>query len=69
MGEAQKLTPESNVRVAGHIHLLGDKAEANGDKIDANSHKDAASDIAYAVHVADLVAIAQASPDLPARIP
>lgn len=64
--KAQKLTPESIVRVAGHIHLLGDKAEANGDKIDANDHKDAASDIAYAVHVADLAVIAQASPDLPA---
>lgn len=46
------MTPESIVRVAGHIHLLGDKAEANGDKVDVNGHKDAASDIAYAVHVA-----------------
>ncbi|KAL8710449.1 MAG: hypothetical protein Q9225_007280 [Loekoesia sp. 1 TL-2023] len=63
--KAQKLTPESIVRVAGHIHLLGEKPQANGDKVHANGHQDAASDIAYAVHVADLAVIAQASPNLP----
>lgn len=63
--KAQKLTPESIVRVAGHIHLLGEKAQANGDKVLANGHQDAASDIAYAVHVADLAVIAQASLNLP----
>jgi len=64
--KAQKLTPESIVRVAGHIHLLvGDKAQTNGDEVDANSHQDAASVTAFAVHVADLAIIAQASPNLP----
>lgn len=71
-GKAQKLTPESIVRVAGHVHLLDGKAEANGDKFHAigdkeatNGHKHAALDISYAVHVVDLVVIAQACPNLP----
>lgn len=63
--KAQKLTPESIVRVAGYIHLLGDKAQANGDKVDTNGHQDSAPNIACAVHVADLAVIAQASPNLP----
>ncbi len=63
--KAQKLTPESIVRVAGHIHLLGEKAQANGHKIHANGHGHAVSDIANAVHVVDLAVIAQASPNLP----
>ena len=61
----QQLTPESIVRVVGHIHLLGEKTQANGDKVCANGHRDAASNIAYAVHVVDLAVIAQASPNLP----
>ena len=63
--KAQKLTPESIVRVAGHIHLLVEKAQANGDGVHASGHQDAASDIAYAVQVVDLAVIAQASPNLP----
>jgi aspartyl-tRNA synthetase len=55
---AQKLTPESIVRVAGRVHLLGDKAEANG-------HKGTTSSNAYAIQIADLAVIAQASPNLP----
>ncbi|PYH97586.1 aspartate-tRNA ligase [Aspergillus ellipticus CBS 707.79] len=49
--KAQKLTPESIVRVAGHIHLLGDKAEISSDKAFAN--------------VTEFAVIAQASPSLP----
>lgn len=55
---ARKLTPESIVRVAGRVHLLGDKAEANG-------HKGTTSNNAYAIQIADLAVIAQASPNLP----
>ena len=60
--KARKLTPESIVRVAGHIHLLDN--QVNGDK-HAVGHHDAASDNANVVHVADLAVIAQASPNLP----
>lgn len=74
--KAQKLNPESIVRVAGHIYLIGEKAQANGDKVQVNGDKfhangdearanNAASDIGYAVHVTDLDVIAQASPNLP----
>ena len=63
--KAQKLTPESIVRVAGHIPLLVEKAQANGDGVHVNGHQDAASDIAYAVQVVDLAVIAQASSNLP----
>ena len=63
--KAQKLTPESIVRVAGHIHMHVEKAQANGDGVHTNGHQDAAPDIAYAVHVVDLAVIAQASPNLP----
>ena len=63
--KAQKLTPESIVRVVGCIHLLGEEIQANGDKVHATDHQVAASEIAYAVHVVDLAVIAQASPNLP----
>ncbi|KAL2016554.1 hypothetical protein VTK56DRAFT_3411 [Thermocarpiscus australiensis] len=59
--KAQKLTPESIVRVAGHVHLPGDTTEANGDKVVANGHKDAAS---FAIDVTELSVIAYASPEL-----
>lgn len=64
--KAYKLNPESIVRVAGHVHLLGNKTEANGEKIISNGHKHAASPISFAIYVTDLVVIAEASPDLPA---
>ncbi|KAL8796251.1 MAG: hypothetical protein Q9195_001366 [Heterodermia aff. obscurata] len=63
--KAQKLTPESIVRVAGYVHLLGDKAQTNGDKVGVNGHEDAAIDVTYAIDVVDLAVIAQASPSLP----
>ena len=63
--KAQRLTPESIVRVAGHIHLLGEKAQANGDGIPTNGHQDASSDVVHGVHVVNLAVIAQASPNLP----
>lgn len=63
--KAQMLTPESIIRVAGHVHLLDDNAVANGDKVVTKGHKDAASNIGYVVHVVKLAVIAQAFPNLP----
>lgn len=63
--KAQKLTPESIIRVAGHIHLLGDKAQASSDKVHVKGYQDAASEITNAVHVTNLAVIAQAFPNLP----
>ncbi|KAI9678983.1 MAG: hypothetical protein M1822_007409 [Bathelium mastoideum] len=71
--KAQKLTPESIVRVAGHIRLLnsepvtnGETAIANSDRVNLNGHKDAASDFDYAIHVTEFAVIAHASLGLPA---
>ncbi|PWY86281.1 aspartate-tRNA ligase [Aspergillus heteromorphus CBS 117.55] len=67
--KAQKLTPESIVRVTGHVHLLSDKSKSNGDNSYANDHvnghKNAVSGTAYAVRVTELTVVAQASPNLP----
>lgn len=63
--KAQTLTPESIVRVAGRIHLIGNKAEHDDGSIPANGHKNEVSDMAYAVHVTDLTIIAEALPGLP----
>ena len=75
--KAQKLTPESIVRVTGHIRPFEDTAQANGHQNaasekpqsngyhQANGHQDVATDTAYAVYVSELVIIAQASPNLP----
>ena len=63
--KAQKLTPESIIRIAGYIHQLCDQISTNEGKVGVNSYQNGASDSAYAIDVIDLAVVAQASPNLP----
>ncbi|KAK6071360.1 aspartate-tRNA ligase [Seiridium cupressi] len=62
--KAKKLTPESIVRLSGHVHLAGAEANINGNGVAVDGHRDVPNTV-HSVQVTELLVIAQAYPDLP----